>query len=84
MWFVEQDRGSSNGGDDGCSQRVGHCGTPIALDLAKKVMAAVEAKAVQNNWYVAISIKDSGPVMLHRLGGTQLVSIRIAEGSHRS
>jgi uncharacterized protein GlcG (DUF336 family) len=45
-------------------------------------MAAAEAKAMQNSWYVAISIMDSGgnPVMLHRLDGTQLASIRIAEG----
>jgi uncharacterized protein GlcG (DUF336 family) len=56
--------------------------TKKGLDQAKKVMAAAEAKALQNNWYVAISIMDSGgdPVMLHRLDGTQLASIRIAEG----
>jgi len=61
---------------------VGHYGAPITLDQAKKVMAAAEAKALQNNWYVAISIMDSGgnPVMLHRLDGTQLAAIRIAEG----
>jgi len=61
---------------------VGHYGAPITLDQAKKVMAAAEAKAIENNWYVAISIVDSGgnPVMLHRLDGTQLASIRIAEG----
>src|SRR5262245_45741651 len=34
---------------------VGHYGAPITLDQAKKVMAAAEAKAFQNNWYVAIS-----------------------------
>src|SRR5262249_16111725 len=61
---------------------VGHNGAPITLDQAKKVMAAAEANAIENNWYVAISIVDSGgnPVMLHRLDGTQLTSIRIAEG----
>ena len=61
---------------------VGHYGAPITPDQAKKVMAAAEAKAVESNWYVAISIMDSGgnPVMLHRLDGTQLASIRIAEG----
>src|SRR5262249_4654331 len=61
---------------------IGHYGAPITLDQAKKVMAAAEAKAIENNWYVAISIVDSGgkPVMLHRLDGTQLASIRIAEG----
>jgi uncharacterized protein GlcG (DUF336 family) len=61
---------------------VGHYGAPITLDQAKKVMAAAEAKALQNNWYVAISIMDSGgnPVMLHRLDGAQLSAVRIAEG----
>jgi hypothetical protein len=34
---------------------VSHYGAPITLDQAKKVMAAAEAKAIQNNWYVAIS-----------------------------
>jgi len=53
---------------------VGHYGAPITLDQAKKVIAAAEAKAKQNNWSVAVSIVDSGghAVMLHRLDGTQL------------
>lgn len=61
---------------------VGHYGAPITFAQAKKVMAAAEAKAIENNWCVAISIMDSGgnPVMLHRLDGTQLASVRIAEG----
>ena len=66
---------------------VGHYGAPITLDQAKKVMAAAEAKAIENNWYVAISIMDSGgnPVMLHRLDGTQrLNSHRRRQGSHRA
>jgi glc operon protein GlcG len=64
---------------------VGHYGAPITLDQAKKVMAAAEAKAKQNNWNVAISIVDSGghAVMLQRLDGTQLASIRIGQGSYR-
>ena len=65
---------------------VGHYGAPITLDQAKKVMAAAEAKAKQNKWSVAVSIVDSGghAVMLHRLDGTQLASIRIAEGKART
>jgi glc operon protein GlcG len=65
---------------------VGHYGPPITLDQAKKAMAAAEAKAMQNNWNVAISIVDSSghAVMLHRLDGTQLASIRIAEGKART
>jgi len=56
------------------------------LDQAKKAMAAAETKAKQNNWNVVISIVDSAghAVMLHRLDGTQLASIRIAEGKART
>src|SRR5262249_57166736 len=65
---------------------VGHYGPPITLDQAKKAMTAAEAKATQNNWNVAISIVDSGghAVMLQRLDGTQLASIRIAEAKART
>src|SRR5262245_39067585 len=65
---------------------VGHYGRPITLDQAKKAMAAAEAKAKQNNLNVVISIVDSGghAVMLQRLDGTQLASIRIAEGKART
>jgi glc operon protein GlcG len=65
---------------------VGHYGAPITLDQAKKVMAAAEVKAKQNNWNVVISIVDSGGhfVMLERLDGTQLASIRIADGKART
>ena len=65
---------------------VGHYGAPITLDQAKKAMAAAEAKAKENNWNVVISIVDSGghAVMLERLDGTQLASIRIADGKART
>src|SRR5262249_27284735 len=65
---------------------VGHYGPPITLDQAKKAMAAAEAKATQNNWNVAISIVDSGghAVMLQRLDGTQLASIRIGGAKSRT
>ena len=58
---------------------LGHYGPPLTLDQAKKVMAAAEGKVKQHNWNVVISIVDSGGhlVMLERLDGTQLASIRI-------
>ena len=61
-------------------------GAPIALDAARKAMAAAEREATENNWNVAIAIVDSGGhlVMMHRLDGTQIASIRIAEGKARS
>jgi Haem-degrading len=65
---------------------VGHYGAPITLDQAKKVMAATEAKARQNDWNVVISIVDSGghAVMLQRLDGSHLAAIGIAEGKART
>jgi uncharacterized protein GlcG (DUF336 family) len=70
----------------GVHKGVCHYGPPITLDQAKKAMAAAEAKAKQNKWNVAISIVDSGghAVMLQRLDGAQLASIRIAEGKART
>src|SRR6266849_3874983 len=56
-------------------------GPPIGLEAAKKVMAAAEAEAVKNNWFMAIVILDSTghTVMLHRLDNTQYGSIHVAE-----
>ena len=56
-------------------------GPPIDLVKAKKVMAAAETKAKQNQWPVVIAIVDSGGnlVMLQRLDNTQLGSIEIAQ-----
>ena len=61
-------------------------GPPIGLEAAKKVMAAVEAEAMKNNWAMAIAILDSTGhlVMLHRLDNTQYGSIGVAEDKARS
>ena len=61
-------------------------GVPIALEAAKKVMAAAEAEATKNNWGMAIAILDSSGhiVMLHRLDNTQYGSIAVAEDKARS
>ena len=61
-------------------------GAPISLEAAKRAMAAAEEEAGKNHWGVAIAIVDSGGhlVMLHRLEGTQIASIRIAEGKART
>jgi glc operon protein GlcG len=61
-------------------------GAPIAIDAAKKAMAAAEAEATKNNWGVAIAIVDSGGnlVMLHRLDNAQLSSVRLARAKART
>jgi glc operon protein GlcG len=61
-------------------------GAPVAIDAARKAMAAAEAEATKNNWGVAIAIVDSGGnlVMLHRLDNAQLSAVRIAEAKART
>ena len=61
-------------------------GPPIAIDAAKKVMAAAEAEAAKNNWPVSIAILDSGGniVMLHRLDNAQLAATDLAIGKART
>src|SRR5262245_65521336 len=61
-------------------------GPPIALEAAKKVMAAAEAESVKNNWGMAIAILDSTGdiVMLHKLDNTQYGPIAVAEDKARS
>ncbi len=61
-------------------------GSPISLELAKRVMTAAEAEAAANNWPVVIVIVDSGGniVMLHKLDQTQLGSISIAESKAKT
>lgn len=57
-------------------------GAPISVAAAKKAMAAAEAKAMENNWPVAITIVDSGGhlVAFSKIEGTQHASIRISTG----
>lgn len=56
-------------------------GAPITLAQAKKAMAAAEAEAVKNNWYMVIAIVDSGGhlVMLQRGENAQFGSLKVAE-----
>jgi hypothetical protein len=61
-------------------------GEPIALEAAKKVMAAAEAEATKNKWGMAIAILDSTGhlVMLHRMENTQYGSIPVAQDKART
>lgn len=56
-------------------------GTPISLELAKRVMAAAEQEAISNQWPMVIAIVDSGGnlVMLHALDHAQHGSIAVAK-----
>ena len=61
-------------------------GAPISLEQAKKVIAAAEAEAEKNKWFVAITVVDSGGyiVATHRLDNTQLGSISYAGDKARA
>ena len=57
-------------------------GLGIALDAAKKALAAAEAEAKKNNWPVAIAIVDSSAklVAFSKMDSTQHASVDIALG----
>jgi hypothetical protein len=61
-------------------------GTPISLEQAKKVIAAGESEAQQNNLLVVITVVNTGGyvVATHRLDNTQLGSVPVAESKARS
>jgi glc operon protein GlcG len=61
-------------------------GAPISLEQAKKVIAAAEAEAQKNNFFVVITVVDTGGyvVATHRLDNTQLGSIAAAESKART
>jgi len=57
-------------------------GAPIGHDAAMKAIAASEAEAKKNNWYMVTVVVDSGGrlVALSRMDNAQLGSIDIAIG----
>ena len=61
-------------------------GTPIGLEVAKKLAVAAEAEATKNNWSMAIVILDSTGhvVLLHKLDSTMYGSIAVAEDKART
>src|SRR5262249_8476619 len=55
-------------------------GAPITPEQAKQVLAAAEAEAKKNSWYMVIVVMDSGGnlVALARMDGAQFGSIEVA------
>src|SRR4051812_8160618 len=56
-------------------------GPAITLDEARKVMAAAELEALNNQWAFAIAIVDSGGnlVLFQRMDHVQIGSIKVAK-----
>jgi len=61
-------------------------GTPINLETARRVMAAVEAEAARHRWKLNIAVVDTHGELVHfsRMDGAQLGSIGVAQGKART
>jgi len=61
-------------------------GTPINLETAKRVIAAVEAEAARHRWKMNIAVVDTHGELVHfsRMDGAQLGSIGVAQGKART
>jgi glc operon protein GlcG len=61
-------------------------GTPITLEAAKKVIAAVEAEAAKHRWKLNIAVVDTHGDLVHfsRMDGSQLASVGISQGKART
>src|SRR5947208_16619489 len=61
-------------------------GTPVTLETAKKLIAAVEAESAKHRWKHAIAVVDTHGDLVHfsRMDGAQLASANIAQGKART
>jgi uncharacterized protein GlcG (DUF336 family) len=61
-------------------------GTPISLETAKKLIAAVEAEATKHRWKLNIAVVDTHGELVHfsRMDGSQVASISISQGKART
>lgn len=61
-------------------------GTPVNLETARKLIAAVEAEASKHRWKFCIAVVDPNGDLVHfsRMDGAQLASIGISQGKART
>jgi uncharacterized protein GlcG (DUF336 family) len=61
-------------------------GTPVNLETAKKLVAAVEAEAAKHRWKFCIVVVDPNGELIHfsRMDGAQIGSITVSQGKARS
>src|SRR5436190_2681130 len=61
-------------------------GTPVTLDTAKKLIAAVEAEAAKHRWKMNIAVVDTNGDLVHfsRMEGAQIASVGISQGKART
>ena len=58
----------------------------LTLADARRITAAAQKKAAENNWNVVVAVVDDGGhlIMLERMDGTQKGSVRVAEQKART
>src|SRR5436190_22094647 len=61
-------------------------GTPVTLETAKKLVAAVEAEAAKHQWTFNIAVVDTHGDLVHfsRMDGAQLASVGISQNKART
>jgi glc operon protein GlcG len=61
-------------------------GTPVSLETARKVIAAVEAEAARHRWKMNIAVVDTHGDLVHfsRMDGAQIGSIGVSQGKART
>lgn len=61
-------------------------GTPVGLETAKRLVAAVEAEATRRRWKLQIALVDTHGELVHfsRMDGAQLASVSVAQGKART
>src|SRR5215813_4898519 len=61
-------------------------GTPVGIDMAKKIAAAAVAEARKNNWTMAIAVVDTAGnlVYFEKMDGTQTGSVNVSIEKARS
>jgi uncharacterized protein GlcG (DUF336 family) len=61
-------------------------GAPVNLEIAKKIVAAVEAEAAKHRWKMMVAVVDTHGELVHfaRMDGTQNGSVSISQGKART
>ena len=61
-------------------------GTPVNLETARKLVAAVEAEALKHRWTFVITVVDTNGDLVHlaRMDGAQVASVGVSQGKART
>jgi len=61
-------------------------GTPVSLETARKLVAAVEAEALKHRWKFVITVVDTNGDLVHlaRMDGAQVASVGVSQGKART